>query len=346
MLRRTAIVVSTLALAAGTTAGCGDDGPDHLTAGDGFSVEAALAELPVPTEDGDGLTVVIFDLTAAAEANGAGERPTSEGEDLGRWLLTATGTATPEGEDGFPPVFLPPVDVLGSQGIAQVEEIEDEVGWSVLDVDAVAEATLPPQRFGVVTGDVGEDTFADAGLEPDEDGVVSVGEGEDGEVDPDHTSPARPLGAALRMAADGDRLAVSSSTEAAAEWLDGEAETLAEDDDLRSIAAALDDADALCAYLTVVADGLDFTAVGFGWSVEDGEPRMTLAFAYDDEGAAEGDAGEIEAALTGDDVADQVALDEVEVDEGVVVAHVRPGPEGRPQSALDMLIQRDGPFAG
>ncbi len=346
MLRRTAVVVSALALATGTTAGCSDDGPDRLAAGDGFSVEAALAELPVPTEDGDGLTVVAFDLEAAAEANGAGERPTAGGEELGRWLLTTTGTATPEGEDGFPPVFLPPVEVLGSQSIAQVEEIEDEVGWSVLDVDAVAEATLPPQRFGVVTGAVGEDTFADAGLEPDEDGVVSVGEGEDGETDPDDTSAARPLGTALRMAADGDRLAVSSSTEAAAEWRNGEAETLAEDDDLRAIAAVLDDADALSAYLTVVGDGLGFTAVGFGWSVEDGEPRMTLAFAYDDEGAAEDGAGGIETALTGDRIADQVALDEVEADGRVVVAHVRPGPEGRPQSTLDMLVQRDGPFAG
>ncbi|HEX7134503.1 MAG TPA: hypothetical protein VF228_18155 [Iamia sp.] len=347
MLHRTAVVVSALALAAAV--GCGGDDPDHLAAGDDFSVEAALADLPVPDGD-EGLTVTVFDLEAAGEANDAGERPGSDDDDVGGWFLTATGTATEEGED-FPPVFVPPAEVLGTERIASIEEIESELGWSALDVDAVAEVLLPPFRFGVVAGDVGDDTFADAGLEAD-DGVVRIGEGEDGETDPAGATAARPLGTPLSMAAEDGRLAVGSSGDDVAAWLDGEPATLAEEDDLRGVAAVLDEAGAVAAYLTTATPSSgSYTAVGIGWAVEDGEPRITIAYAYEDEEAAEGAVDEVEAAydatsaITAAPIADQLALDDVEVDGAVVVAHVRPGPEGRPQTPFAMLQQRDVPFA-
>jgi hypothetical protein len=347
MLHRTAVVVSALVLAAGVSSGCGGDDPDHLAAGDDFSVEAALAELPVPDGD-DGLTVTVVDLEAAAEANDAGERPESGDDEVGRWFLTATGTATEEGED-FPPVFVPPADVLGTNGPATVEEIEDELGWSFLDVDAVAEVLLPPFRFGVVAGAVSEDTFTDAGLEAD-DGVVRVGEGEDGETNPAGSTAARPLGAPLSMAAEDGRLALGSSGDDVAEWLDKEPATLAEEDHLRAIAVVLDEADAVSAYLTATPGSEPYRAVGIGWAVEDGEPRITIAYAYEDGEAAEQGADRVEAAFDGTSVitaapvADQLAVDDVEVDGTVVVAHVRPGPEGRPQTPFAMLQQRDLPF--
>lgn len=351
MRRTPALVLAALLLPAGLAA-CSDDDPSEIATGDGFSVEAALAELPDPDEDDLRLTVVVADMAEAAEANEAGERPTSgDDEDLGRWFLTATGSGAPEDGEVLPPVFVPSAEVLGTQRLLSAGEIEEELGWSVLDVDAVAEVLAPPFRFAVVTGDVGEDTLTDAGLEPDEDGVVSVGNGEDGETDPDAASAARPIGAPVRMAADGDRLAASSSTDAVADWVDGDPETLADRDDLRAVAAALDDADALSAYITTALDDEGgHTAVGIGWSVEDGESRITIAYAYGSEADAEDGADAVEAAFagasqqTGRPLADLLALDEVEVDGDVVVAHTRPGPEGRPQVAMALLQQGSAPF--
>lgn len=354
MRRSPALVLAALLLVPGL-AGCGGDDPDRLAAGDGFSVEAALAELPVPPDldedDARGLTVVVVDLEAAAGANDAGDRPEPGDEDLGDWLLTATGTTVDAGEGGFPPVFVPPVEVLGAERLASVEELEDELGWSVLDVDAVAEVVAPPFRFGVVTGAVGEDTFAAAGREPDEDGVVTVGEGEDLETDPAGATSARPLGSPLRMAAEGDRLVASSSTDAVADWRGGEPATLAEEDDLRATAAALDEAEVVSAYLTtaIPREGA-FTALGIGWAGEEGGSRIVLAYAFADEEAAERGAEEVEAvfaadtAVGGSALADLLELDEVVLDGTVVVAHVQPGPEGRPQIPLSLLQQADVPF--
>jgi hypothetical protein len=354
MRRSPALAVAALLLATGA-AGCGGDDPDRLAAGDGFSVEAALAELPVPPDlaedDPRGLTVVVADLEAAAGANEAGDRPDAGDDDLGEWLLTATGTAADEGDDGFPPVFVPPAEVLGADRLASVEDIEAELGWSVLDVDAVAEVVAPPFRFGVVTGAVGEDTFADAGLEPDDDGVVTVGEGDDLETDVDGATTARPLGSPLRMAADGDRLVASTSTDAVAEWRDGEPATLAEEDDLRAVAAVLDDAEVVSAYLTTaIPQQGDYTALGIGWAGEEGGSRIVLAYAYGSEAAAEEGAELVEAVFAADTagsatpLSDLLELDEVEVDGTVVVAYVQPGPEGRPQIPVALLSQADVPF--
>ncbi|HEV7721735.1 MAG TPA: hypothetical protein VGO60_10640 [Iamia sp.] len=355
--RTAAVVVSVLALATAAT-GCGGDDPDHLAAGDDFSVEGALAELPVPDlDDAPGIMVTVVDLEAAAEANEAGERPDADADEVGRWFSTATGSST-DAED-VPPVFVPSVDTLGGNQLASLDEIRVELGWTFLDVDAVAEVLAAPFRFGVVAGDVGPETLKDAGLEETEEGVFAVGEGEDGEVDPEGATPARPLGSPLRTAAEDGRLVVASSTEAVFQWVDGEPETLAEDDDLRAVAAALDDADAVSAYLTTAvpgsgAEGDDeqerFTAIGIGWAVEDGESRIAVVYAYDSEEAAETAVDQVEAAYgattttTNTPVSDQLALDDVEAKGAVVVAHVHPGPDGRPQSPLAMLQQGDVPF--
>lgn len=340
-----------LAVLASVLVGCSDDDADGLRSGDGFSVEAALAELPMPPDDaGTNVTVTVADLAAAADANDAGERPAADDENIGRWLLAATGTAAPSDRDDLPPVYVPPADVLGSHRSSPLAEVEDELGWSVLDVAALAEVSAPPFRFGVVTGEVGEGSFTAAGLEPDDDGIVSVGEGEDGEVDHEGVSAARPLGTPLRMAADGDRVALSTSTDAVAGWVDGGATSLADDDDLRAIAAALDDTGAVAAYLTVVPERWGYRALGIGWSVEDGEPRMTLAYAFEGEGAAEAGADQVEAAFDGvaertsAPLADLLELDEVRADGTVVVARLRLGPEGRPQAPLELFLQGDALF--
>ncbi|QYG92632.1 hypothetical protein HC251_09415 [Iamia sp. SCSIO 61187] len=346
MSHRSLALMSVLSLAAAGVAGCGGDDADRLTAGDGFSVEAALAELPAPPGDGPGSTITIVDLAAAAEANGAGERPEpDDGDAVGEWVVAATGTATDD--EDVRPIFVPTAEVLGFERLAAPEELEAQLGWSVLDVDAVAEVVEPPFRFAVVTGDVGDESFSDAGLEPDDDGVVSFGEGDDGEIDPESAGPATPLGAPLRMAADGDRLVTSSSTDAVTGWLDDDATTLADDDDVRAVAAALDDADAVSAFITTFSQSARYDALGIGWAVDDGEPRMAIAYVFADDDAAEQGAEDVEAVFDDEGTADRapvsdhLTLDEVEVDGSLVVAHVRPGPEGRPQTPLVMLQRGD-----
>ena len=88
MRRSPALALAALLLPAGLVA-CGGDGGGGIASGDGFSVEAALAELPVPPgDDPGGWTVVAFDLAGAAEANGAGEAP-DDSEQVGRWFVDA-----------------------------------------------------------------------------------------------------------------------------------------------------------------------------------------------------------------------------------------------------------------
>lgn len=370
MLRSTAAVVSALVLATGL-AGCGgdDDGGD-LAAGDGFSVEAALAELAVPDGQDDQLVMVsVADLDAAAAANDAGPRPDAPDDEAAEWLRTVAGSS---GGETTPIVMVPPVDVVGGSR-ATPADAEDELGWSLLDVEAVAEVVAPPFRFAVVAGDLDEDTLADADLARDGD-VFSVGVGEDGDIDPDATTAVRPIGAPLRMAAADGRLAVSTSTGAVEDWVGGEAETLADDDDLAAVAAALDDGDVVSAYLargdftsTAVALGNPeaaaqaadslaisepFAAVGIGWASDDGRPVFTVAYAFADEGAAADGSEQVEAAYaegaslqTRQPLADLVELEEVTTDGAVVVARLTPVEEGRPQVLADMLLSRDLPFA-
>ncbi len=350
MRRSPALVIAALLLPAGLVACSDDGGGDRLASGDGFSVEGGLAELAAPRDIDEGqlVTLTVVDLEAAAAAN---------------------GDAAPEDEEAL--VFVPPIEVLGGSRGARAEEVEDELGWSLDDVDALAEVVAPPFRFAVVTGDVDEDTLADADLAHDGD-VYSAGEGEDLEANPDDVTAARPIGTPLRMVVDDGRLAASSSTAAVEGWLGDDAGTLADDEDLAGVAAALDEAGVASAFLARgdltsraaavpdeelaerLADELPiaepFSAVGIGWAAEDGEAVMTVAYAFADEDTATAAVTQVEAAFTGDSLqtrrplTDLVTVEEVESDGAVVVAHLTLGEDGRPQVLADMLINRDLPF--
>jgi hypothetical protein len=319
--RSPALALTALLLPAGLVA-CGDGGGGGIASGDGFSVEAALAELPRP-EGGDGYTVVAFDLAAAARANGAGGAP-DDPKDGGEWFIQASG-AIPE-DDRFPPIFLPAAQILGVDGPLSFEETRDQLGFSYLDVDAVTEVTSRSFRFGVVTGDVGEDTLGSVDLEPDEDGVATTDD-------------------ELYVAADDDRLATGTDAHEVADWIDGEDEALSDEGPLAAVAAALDDDDAVSAVLTtLIPRDAGYRAVGIGWSVDDGESRQAIAYAFPDEAAAEDGAAQVEAAFEAGPGEEQLVLDEVEVDGSVVLARVRPGPEGRPQGPWIALQRGDRIF--
>lgn len=365
-MRRPTLLVAALLLVA--AAACGDDdggGADRpLLLGGELSIAAALAELPVP--DGDELTILVADLDAAAEANGAGPRP-EDPDEVAAWLGRAGGHLGGD-DDSPPPVHVPAVEVAGVRAGTPAAEVEEELGWSLADVTRVAEVRAPPFRFTVVTGDVDEEALEGADLEDLGDGVWSAGTGDDGEVDADATSAARPLGTPLRMAAADGRLAASSSTEATRAWLEGGAETLAEDAGLGAIAAALDDGGAVAAMLAVTdfappptpGPGGDpdarpittpFDAVGIGWGVSGGEAAVTVAYAFADEGAAEGAVDQVSSAWTEGDslrtaqpLGELAAVEDVQADGALVVVRLTIPDGSRPQVVADMAFGRDLPF--
>jgi hypothetical protein len=140
--------------------------------------------------------------------------------------------------DGEPtPVFVPMASSFNLDTAAP-DEFADVAGWSVLDVDAFVEQTTPPTTFAVVTGDFAGDSLADDLVETD-DGIVSDKDGEDFEVDLDQITALSRIGQPVRMAQDGDKIALSSSTPEVRAWLDDEP-SLAEDEAFAAVAGALD----------------------------------------------------------------------------------------------------------
>lgn len=300
-MRRRALAL--LACAPLVVGACSDDGPGRLEAGDGFSIEAALAELPAPDEDGT-FTVGVGDLDAATEAAGVDR---GEAARWARELGAGDGsvfTPLPRSSDRFPP---------------------DERGWAVTEVAAFAEVLAPGAPAAVLVGDLGE-------VPP------SLGEGDE----------------PLRQVPDGDRLLVTADADAAEAWPEGDGRRLADDEDLRAVAAELDDEDVLAAMLLRPEEpfeGLPYRAVGVGWAVDDGEAEITLAWAFPDDGAADDARAALRTVFdegaslrTRQPLAELLALEEIDVEGSVVVASARLGPEGRARTPADLLIAGDLPF--
>ncbi len=372
MLRTAVAVASALVLAA-TGAGCGgDDGPDPLAGGDDLSVEAALAELPRPpeAEDDTAIGVNVIDLDAASEANGA-ERPEAGADDeaVQEWWAAVSGSG--EGADGQP-IPVPPIDAIGL-GRTRVAAIRDELGIPVAGIATAAQVSAPPFTFAVIVGDVGEDDLAGADLEDLGEGAFSAGSGEDLEASAVDATDVRRTGAPLRLAADDDRIAASSTTEELEAWRAGEGGSLADDDAWRGVAAALDDHDVVSAALlgadfgrpagapedASVARDLGpeavpieepFTVAGVGFGVEDGEPVVTVAYAFADGGAADDAADQVEAAYadalslrTLSPISAALEVEEVEADGRIVVARLQVV-SGPPGLVMTMLSTHDTPF--
>lgn len=242
MRSRTRLVV--LAALFSSAVACTGGGGD-LDSGDDYSVEGALGELPASVGTDD-LLVQTADVSAATELSGL-ERPTDlDPEAVSDWILPLTGVRLSDSPPA--PVFVPVPAVVNPRELIRIEEFDDELGWSLLDVDSFVEQSTAPETFAVVTGD-----FEDDQLNPDlaqvSDDIVSAGDGDDLEPNVDQSSAARPVGTPLRMSQDGDRIVASASTPLVQEWVAGGDETLADDETLASVAAVLDDADVVAAVL-------------------------------------------------------------------------------------------------
>lgn len=326
---------------------CGDDDSDGASgggawsSGESFSVLGALAQVPA---DGIDRWVEVADVTRASELAGL-DRPDADAspDELTAWLVDLTNA----GVDGAP-IFVPYQQEFGTASAdVLLTEFADELGWSIFDVDAFVAAGNPPDRFVVVSGaSLGEDTLAS--LPEVEPGVVTAGDGEDRVADLANRTIARPLGSPLRMAADGDRIAMSVSTPVVAAWLD-DGSTLADIEPMADVALVLDDADAVTAVVIGTGElGIDDSSLvlGLGWSVVDGEAVVTVVYWFADQ--VDGRADRIgdewaEREVGGRPLSAQVEVRDVASDENTVVVtlgllDVAPG------LPYQMLITRDLPF--
>ncbi|GAA5155685.1 hypothetical protein GCM10023340_41570 [Nocardioides marinquilinus] len=269
-------------------AGCSDggDGGDGGGGGGGAGgddgVSAALERLPAPS--GDGQVIVRYtDLAAVREANGLDVPDVGDPE-----AVSAFVRATADLEDGAAAYALP----TALDEVSPPDESVDRYGFSWVQADLVV---------GVQSGApaLASYAFADDVEAPDdlvETGTDSVlGVSEEGPF----------------LAVDGSRAAVTVDEPLAQAWLDPDA-TLADDDVLADLAAALDDEGAITAQLSTLGDD---QAVGIGLSVEDGRPAFAVAYRLASDEAAEGAVDQLRREYA--DV-DELEVDDVEADGSVV----------------------------
>lgn len=269
----------------------------------------ALGELP-ESAAGDAPLVLTGDLARASEIGGL-DRPSNpdDSDPVHEWI-SGLGGGTLQSD-----VFVPWPQAL-FPSTSQPVEAKDTYGWSVLDVDAFAAVSLPPDDFLVVSGDFDDKTL-DGGLaEVDgEEDIVTDLDGADhdsGTLDP---TPLNRYGAPTRLAEDDGRIAASPNTEAVRDWLD-DTESLADDDSYADLARALDEHDVYSAVFTAAEDGdpaaamlgegagpeeveelraeLDgvlpddpYDAIGLGWASDDDGALVVMAYHFDSDDAAE-----------------------------------------------------------
>ncbi len=242
-----------------------------------------LAQLPAVERDDSQLWIAFGNVSMATELAGA-ERPTDPGDIAG----AGAWTSQLSGRDSEIAVPFPTTGQ--SRSPEDLEAIDDELGFSLLDVDVFIELQTPPSTFLAFTGVTDADTVT-ASLGDADDGVFSVGDGDDFEIDPEKRSPARPIGVPLRLGAQDGLIGVSPSTPLMRSWLGGDGETLADDAAMVAVAERLDAAGPYGAYL-VATNGLSsstnpYDTVGVALAVEDGDALGVIVYHYanDDDAA-------------------------------------------------------------
>lgn len=347
--------------------------PDRLMSGDGYSVEGALSELPAELV-GDAPVIWSADLAAISTAAGIDRPSEADPEAVRDWLLPLTGI--PTDDTPVAPIFVPLADVFQPNSLAMVDEIQAELGWSIVDADAFVEVTEPPHRFSVITG-----AFDSNPLNPElpevAPAVVTAGEGDDLATLLDARTAARPLGRPLRMAYDGDRIAASLSTPSVERWLAGTYETVADDAAISAVARALDDADVLAALIAQggsVADSMGmpvseaqleqimtelsdvlpdpFGVAGVGWALDDsGAGTITVAYHFGTAEVAEANRDRVDTSyteasslMTREPISERLTLDRVDVAGPVVIATLHPVEPVAARFPFQALFNRDIPF--
>lgn len=367
MQRRRALALLAAPLLLATACSDDDSGGSGGAFGSGssFSVESALAELP-SRFDTDGLTIQVGDLAAASEVVEA-ERPTSADDDrLIPWSMELTAYG-----EGSRSVFVPIAEQLGHQYLARNVEIDEELGWSIVDVDAFVEALIPPHAMLVAVGE-GIDPTRVRAAEVVEvgDGVVTAGEGEDLHTHLDAITAARPLGRPLRMAPQDGRIAVGRVLADIERWADDEPDdTLADIEAYRGLAEHLDGADPYAAVIHRMSGASDprtemalestdtprltagYDLVGLAWSSVDGEPVITIVHRWTGESAAAEQADLLRrifedgrSVQSGHQLSDLVTVDDVAAEGQFTITTLSLVDDTPAIAPYQMLMSRDLPF--
>lgn len=349
--RAAAAVTAALVAPLAACSGWDSDGVNTPTEADAGLITSLLAELP---DDPQWQRVSAADLSGAVEAAGL---EMTEGDQ--QWLgvvvaglpLEDVRETAPEERTGAPAlVALPQLLHIGFQRGTG----EETIGWSMLAIEQVAfqaGGQTGIEEFAVVSGTFPEDalsgTLTDSG-----DGVWTLGEGEDMEMNPGGDSRVLDqIGRPVRMAQDGDQIALGVRTDAVRDWAaEGDGSSAAERPELAEPAAALDEAGALSAYFIrpqpfdpvgralgprsspeeiaqfhatwqeqLVAEPFSTIALGF-----DAEGTATIAYRFDTADAASSAAPTIEALFAGTtfdhrDLSDFVTVESVQAQDNLVL---------------------------
>jgi hypothetical protein len=277
-VRAAAAVAATVTLAPA----CADEADGAGGSGSGGTATISSALGALPAWEGDDLVTVSYgDLAAAAELAGVvPPENTADADAVVDYAQAITGQAVADGDTAAAAVLLP--DRLGPRALADQDAFVDDVGFSLVDVDRYVERSTVPDTVTVFGGDFDRGQI-DAALGDDEGGVWVAGD-PDGDLRLDEITPARPLGEPLWLALGGDDRLLVARTEAdmeRARAADGGDGTLAGDEALASLAAALDVYDAYSALLVAGPGlgGLDPAVVlgedapdALGEALEDLEP--------------------------------------------------------------------------
>lgn len=351
-------------------------GSQGLAVGDEFTIAGALHEVPADLFV-DGAFVTVADLDAATELNGL-SRPTSpEPDEVMPWLMGLTGPS-PDAGTAAPPIFVAPSEMFNPSMASRWSEVDQEAGFTMVDVSAFVSIDAPPAHLVVAAGDFDERTLAPT-LTPVGDGIVSFGEGEDLAQDLQNRSALSPLGRPIRFAESGGRIAISTQIPTVEAWLTGSADTLADLPGVSEVARALDDAGAVSAViartrpadpaaiilgsnatperieqlqeeLAEQAPQISWDIVGIGWGVDDaGDAQITLAYRLlDGEDTATRELTELFANGTSlinrRALSELLVLHDVVVADGVAVVTLGVAEASRPATIFQMLLASDLPF--
>lgn len=318
MRRRTWALTLALsvALASSGCTGDGDDGSERTADGD-FSMVSALGELPASE---DVVFVSVADVAAVREANGVEVPDLDDDAAVADYALLMTGVDEESVAMLTPPASSQRLDVLDEREL---------LGFSWMQAERLASVYAAPEEFTWTS--YAEDVQPAADLTDAGDGLLRPDDGSDLLLE------------GLLIAADGEEAVVSRSSDHIAAWRAGEAETLADDEGLAALGAALDDAGAISAYLMTAAG--DRGALALGWRMEGDEPGFVVAYDAGDAEAANADAAidglrtDYEAPV----VAEHLEVADVTAD-GRAVVVTGSMPDRPAQILLQLLLRFDLPL--
>lgn len=322
----------------------------------GYSISALLQQVPQSAGIADDGSVLLSsaNLNAASEQAGLKRPPaTASLKDQLNWITPLTTVS----RAGVVATACLVPDAVNIQEIAFHDEFAAEVGWNLWQVDTFINSTLPPERFGVMTGRFDRPSIESA-LGQQTDGYWAT-PGQDYESILTNRSVASPLGQPARVALAGTALAnttlaVSLSTPDIQSWVTNDSATMADDPAVLAVAQALDDHSIYAAYIAR-SDFRDagavlrpFDTVGIGVQIVDGKGELVLVYHHDSEQAATANVEALKTLVTtgsllrnGAPISELLTVKDVATAGRVLTATLELTGDALPTLGWNMLFDRD-----